>query len=138
MFLNKLLLVGGGVGALLILLYLNSKKGESVKAPISLDELTQKYSSGCDRMIINALKESPELSYVSGYFIVSLDETAKKVNIKAQLFFQTKANEWVEKISTDTLQISRLRAEDIYEIRKAKEIKYEVEEPEVQQLVQNK
>lgn len=129
MLLNKFLLVGGSLGALLVILYLNNKKSTTVKAPISLDELTKKYSIGCDKMITEALEVNKDLTYISGYFIITLDEDTKKVMIRAQLFFQTKAGEWVEKTSTDTLPMTRLRAEDLQEIRNSGEIKYEVEAP---------
>ncbi|MGD6778539.1 hypothetical protein ACQCT3_02240 [Sutcliffiella horikoshii] len=135
MLLNKFLLVGGSLGALLVIMYLNSKKSVPVKAPISLDELTEKYSSGCDKMITEALEVNKDLTYISGYFMITLDEDAKKVMIRAQLFFQTKAGEWVEKTSTDTLPVARLKTEDLQEIRKSGEIKYEVEAPESEKVL---
>lgn len=127
---QKLLFIGGGLLVLSVVFYLNNRREK--ESPISLDQLTQRYSDKCDQLIIDELKANPKLTYVSGLFTLTLEE--KAVKIDAQVYFQKEDGSWMEKKSQDSWPTRALTDESLRELTKDKTIKYEVEEPDTHQL----
>jgi hypothetical protein len=136
---NKVIIAGVGLLVLSYFIQRGAKGRTAVKViqRQSIEDIIKKYSDDCDEIILRELKQSTDLTYISGYFIIKLSDDQKRVKLNADMYFQDKSGQWIKKESQDSFRAISLHEKDLEELKSREELKYELSSPELPELTAN-
>lgn len=100
--------------------------------PKSLNDIARLYSKASDEIIIKTL-EKEKFKYGGGKFHIKNLENNKEIEVSIELYFQDDNDNWIKKENKDLISADEFTEEALEELKKKKEITYNIEEPSLEE-----
>jgi len=123
----KILAIGGTIIALTYVLTRKTIR------PVVLNELAARYSEGCDKLILDEIRQGT-LQFISGRLIFTFIPASSKIKVQSELYFQNAQGEWIKKSHEELLNSRNLTKEALTEMQAKGNVTFEIEAPSATEI----